>query len=432
MSLATHGLPFTKLSKALPAPVLQELLVYYGYPISYKGLNDVAAIVTDISFYKYWVCGDGYSNPGHPEYATTVAIIQGVRSAGTKVYGYVPIGQSTQGLSVSVIQSRIDEWFNIGVDGIFLDEFGFDYGNTRAKQIQIVNHVRSLGLPLCANTWTAQDFLADNVSELPWGSGDWRYNNFVTYNPDNLPLLRDKKDSMLMENFCFDHNGPMGVFDVQELCSLTTALAASKSINIWALAVFGESAPGVPDVTKLGSSGNLTNAGAYIAANAYIYGITVVGTGGYSFGSNGTPIRAPLPRLPAAATAAETTFIDNYVTGEASRSFGNVLVTVKNLTTQSFSVSTTLANSESFDNMSKTANITISPSVMGQYTTTVTDYSFIPGMLVNAAVVPNSEHDSDDLTDVGLIAIAVNGGVEFTLSTNGILVGTYKVLYNKG
>ena len=102
------------------------------------------------------------------------------------------------------------------------------------------------------------------------------------------------------------------------------------------------------------------------------------------------------------------------------------------MTTQSFSVSTTLANSESFDNMSKTANITISPSVMGQYTTTVTDYSFIPGMLVNAAVVPNSEHDSDDLTDVGLIAIAVNGGVEFTLSTNGILVGTYKVLYNKG
>ncbi len=432
MSLATHGLPFTKLSKALPAPVLQELLVYYGYPIGYKGLNDVAAIVTDISFYKYWVCGDGYSNPGHPEYATTVAIIQGVRSAGTKVYGYVPIGQSTQGLSVSDIQSCIDEWFNIGVDGIFLDEFGFDYGNTRAKQIQIVNHVRSLGLPLCANTWTVQDFLADNVSELPWGSDDWRYNNFVTYNPDNLPLLRDKKDSMLMENFCFDHNGPMGVFDVQERCSLTTALAASKSINIWALAVFGESASGMPDVTKLGSSGNLTNAGAYIAANAYIYGITVVGTGGFSFGSISPPIRAPLPRLPAAATAAETTFIDNYVTGEASRSFGNVLVTVKNLTTQSFSVSTTLANSESFDNMSKTANITISPSVMGQYTTTVTDYSFIPGMLVNAAVVPNSEHDSDDLTDVGLIAIAVNGGVEFTLSTNGILVGTYKVLYNKG
>lgn len=432
MSLATHGLPFTKLSKALPAPVLQELLVYYGNPISYKGLYDVAAIVTDISFYKYWVCGDGYSNPGHPEYATTVAIIQGVRSAGTKVYGYVPIGQSTQGLSVSVIQSRIDEWFNIGVDGIFLDEFGFDYGNTRAKQIQIVNHVRSLGLPLCANTWTAQDFLADNVSELPWGSGDWRYNNFVTYNPDNLPLLRDKKDSMLMENFCFDHNGPMGVFDVQERCSLTTALAASKSINIWALAVFGESAPGVPDVTKLGSSGNLTNAGAYIAANAYIYGITVVGTGGFSFGSMGTPIRAPLPRLPSKATAPTTAFTDNYTTGEASRYFGDTHVVVKNLTTQSFSVATAATVSESFDSFAKSANIDIKPGVMEQHTVTVSDGSFLSGMLVNASLVPNADYDADDLTDVGLIAIAVNGGVEFTLSTNGILVGTYKVLYNKG
>ena len=432
MSLATHGLPFTKLSKALPAPVLQELLVYYGYPISYKGLNDVASVIASISAYKYWVVGDGYGSGSHPEYASTVAIIQGVRALGTKVYGYVPIGQSTQGLPVGTIQNRIVEWFNIGVDGIFLDEFGFDYGNTRAKQIQIVDYAHALGLPVCANTWTAQDFLADNVSELPWGSGDWRYNNFVTYNPDNLPLLRDKKDSMLMENFCFDHNGPMGVFDVQERCSLTTALAKNKNVSIWALAVFGESTPGNLNVSKLGSSGNLANAGAYVAANAYIYGINIVGTGGYSFGSNGTPIRAPLPRLPAAATAAETTFIDNYVTGEASRSFGNVLVTVKNLTTQSFSVSTTLANSESFDNMSKTANITISPSVMGQYTTTVTDYSFIPGMLVNAAVVPNSEHDSDDLTDVSVMAIAVNGGVEITLNTTGILVGTYTVLYNKG
>ena len=142
MSLVDHGLPLTKLTNTLPAPVLKELLIYYGYPISYKGLYDTSLIAAEISAnYKYWVVGDSYSSPTHPEYATTTAIVTGVRTNGCKVFGYVPIGQSTQALTVAEIKTRIDEWVVVGVDGIFLDEFGFDYGNTRAKQIEIVDYV---------------------------------------------------------------------------------------------------------------------------------------------------------------------------------------------------------------------------------------------------------------------------------------------------
>ena len=433
MSLATHGLPFTKLTKALPAPVLQELLVYYGYPISYKGYYDVDLIAAEISTFKYWIVGDSYSAPTHPEYASTVSIINKVRAAGTKVYGYVPIGQSTQGLSIAVIKTRIDEWANIGVDGIFLDEFGFDYGNTRVKQVEIVNYVHGKNLPVCANTWTAHDFVCDNIAELPWGSGDWRYGNFATYNPGNLPIARWSKDAIMLENFCFDHQGPMNVFDVQERASLTTTLVKNKNVKLWALAVFGETTPGTVDPVRLGNLNNLSDAGAYIAANAYIYGIDIVGSGGFSFGSNGTPVRAPLPIMPAAATAATSPYTDNYVSCEATRTFGTVTLTVKNLDgVQSTKVETSSTLVVSFDNVSKSASLVVTPAKKDSVTFVVADPVFFKGMLVVASLVPNIEHDADELAVVGLLATAVNGGVEFTLSTDGILVGTYKVLYNKG
>ena len=433
MSLATHGLPFTKLTKALPAPVLKELLIYYGYPISYKGLYDSSLIAAEISAnYKYWVVGDSYSSPTHPEYATTTAIVTGVRTAGCKVFGYVPIGQSTQALTVAEIKTRIDEWVVVGVDGIFLDEFGFDYGNTRAKQIEIVDYVHSKGLPVCANSWVAEDFLADNISELPWGSNDWRYANFQNYNPSNLPLNRISKDFLLVENFCYDHTGPMNVFDVQERTTLTTALAATKKIGLWAVAVLGESSPGVANPALIGNFETLTEVSAYVAANAYIYGIDIVGVGGYSFGSAGQPINIPLPKLPSVATAATTPASSNYVTGIATRQFGSVTVSVRNMNGQATTVTTTASNSVTFDSITKTADLLVSPKKYDTATLAIADSSIRAGMLINASLTPNKDHDMDDLTNVRVLAHAVNGGVEFTLCTTGLLVGTYKVLYNKG
>ncbi len=322
-------------------PPLKPLLVYYGYPIAYKGLWNTEAVISEIAAnYSVWVVGDTYNDPAHEEYATTTAIVSGVRSSGVKVYGYVPIGQNTSGLSLEQMQVRVDRWVTIGVDGIFLDEFGFDYGNTRTRQKDIVDYVHSKGLPVCANAWTAEDFMCDNVNELPWPSSDWRYQNFVTSNPTNLPLTRTAGDSYLIENFCFENTGPGNVFNVQGRAELTMALAASKNVEVWALAVFGETAPGTLDPTKLGHLGNLTNAGAYIAANAYLFGIEVVGSGGFSFGSNGTPIWAPLPSMPVSAALPAMPATTNYATGVATRNFGPVQVRVTNTSSvQSVSVS---------------------------------------------------------------------------------------------
>lgn len=310
---------------------LKPLLVYYGYPIAYKGLWNAAAIIAEIAAnFSVWVVGDTYSDPTHEEYATTNTIVDGVRSAGVKVYGYVPIGQNTSGLTLTQMQTRVDQWDALGVDGIFLDEFGFDYGNTRARQKSIVDYVHGKGLPVCANAWTAEDFMCDHVSELPWPSNDWRYTNFVTGNPANVALTRNTDDAYLIENFCFDHTGPGNIFDVQERCELTAVLAAAKNVVLWALAVFPESTPGTLNEALVGHLGTLENAGAYIAANAYVYDISVVGSGGYSFGSSGAPIWAPLPTMPAAATLPTAAAAADYTARTVARNFGQVGVLVKN------------------------------------------------------------------------------------------------------
>ena len=159
------------------------------------------------------------------------------------------------------MQARVDQWATIGVDGIFLDEFGFDYSNTRTRQKSIVDYVHGKGLPYCANAWTAEDFMCDNVNELPWPSNDWRSVNFATGNPPTLVLPRTPADCYLIENFGFSHTGPANIFDMQERCESTVALAASKNVGVWGLAVLPETAPGVLDAALLGHLATLENVG---------------------------------------------------------------------------------------------------------------------------------------------------------------------------
>jgi hypothetical protein len=147
-------------------PALNPLLVYYGYPIAYKGLWSVNAVAAEIAAnFKYWVVGHTYEDPAHEEYASTVAIVRAVRAAGVKVYGYIPLGTNIYNYSVAQIGTKTDNWMTIGVDGIFLDEYGFDYGVSRQRQIDVVNMIHAKGLPICANAWVFEEFVADTLAE---------------------------------------------------------------------------------------------------------------------------------------------------------------------------------------------------------------------------------------------------------------------------
>lgn len=314
---------FDTLRSTLARPnTIPSLFVYYGYPIALNGLYNVDAVIAAISKYDIWVCGDTYQHPTQEVYASTVQIINGVRAKGTKVYGYVPMGPS-QTNSQKI--EGIDQWFNIGVDGIFLDEYGFDYGVTRGQQIVIVDYAHSRGLPICANAFIFEDAVCDNVSELAWPSNDFRYQNFVNMNPTNLPSPHKPGDSYLIENFVYNYLGPANKFDVQERNQLIAIRnkALKTPMLIWGLAVFPErtDAYGSLDMTKMGSL-PIADVPDYIAANAFMFDLDAVGAGAYTFGAGSRPYEMFFPGLPAEVNTAEmekNPVFSNLVTAVAYR-----------------------------------------------------------------------------------------------------------------
>lgn len=334
-------------------PQLKPLLVYYGYPIAYKGMWDVASVVAEISAnYKVWVVGNTYQDPTHEEYATTNAIIDGVRANGVTVYGYVPLGVTSFNYTQAQMRTIVDQWIAIGIDGIFLDEFGFDYGSDRQRQKDIVTYVHQQSLPICANAWVVEEFACDNISELAYPADDWRYVRFLAKNPTNLALPRLPGDSFLIENFCYSHNGVEDMWSAQDRVKQVQQLSTAKNFELWAVAVFAETTPGNIDYTKMGKLGSigyyedpgslgdvevfpnrqalLQKAGIYISANAYMYDIAVVGSGGYSFGSGGTPLWAPLKRIPKEARQPLALATHNNTNKTFVRYFGDLSITIVN------------------------------------------------------------------------------------------------------
>lgn len=314
---------------------LQSLLVYYGTPVAYKGITTQAEIIQDIvDNYNVWIVGEAFHDPLHADYASTNAIIDGVRAAGVIVYGYINAGVTTSNLSLVQIQTRVDNWDSIGVDGIFLDEFGFDFQSTRQRQIDIVDYIHGKNLRYCASATVVQDFACDNISEVTWDSGDAKYISFTTYNPTNQVLPRNTNDAYLLKNFCYGSTGPKALVDAQYVFAEVKALSSSKDFTVWAHGTLPETSPGVLNKNALGNLDNLTDVGAFISANAFLYDFAVVGASGVSNGSNGSVVTPSIFRLPRTAKQPKDAVVTVYGSYKVSRYFGSVLVEVYNTPTK--------------------------------------------------------------------------------------------------
>jgi hypothetical protein len=162
-----------------PITAPQRLCLYYGYP-SYVngGGGDVAAAAAQFMNCDVVVLGDGVEHPEHEENRPAAQIIAALNDAGKQVYGYVDLGVTTVNLDIATMQRYADEWRALGAEGVFLDDAGYDYGVTRARQDALVDYVHQLGLRVFVNAWNIDDVLAD-VDELQRPSpsrlqaGDW-------------------------------------------------------------------------------------------------------------------------------------------------------------------------------------------------------------------------------------------------------------------
>ncbi len=133
----------------------ENLLIYYGWLNSFNYTENAWSnekIAHDMAKYTLIVFGDGIQDSGHGDYANTQVIVPRVKAINpyTKVFGYVTANQA-----MSAFETKADQWDGLGVDGIFMDECGYDYGTTRSGFNERVDYVHGLtNATLCfANAW---------------------------------------------------------------------------------------------------------------------------------------------------------------------------------------------------------------------------------------------------------------------------------------
>jgi len=176
---------FGKINTELKKP--KSLLIYYGFPSMINGAKSIDEAVDIFKVYNYIVLGDGLSQESHSDHLNTLKIILDAKIQDSKIFGYIDAGMTTQKLKISEIKNRIDNWKAMGVVGIFLDDFGFDFRVSRERQNKIIDYIHEKELRVMVNAWNPDDvFGISNESKL---------------NPDAQGSHLDKNDFYLMESY---------------------------------------------------------------------------------------------------------------------------------------------------------------------------------------------------------------------------------------
>jgi len=170
----------------------KDLLIYYGWTNSFNsGVNgwDNWKVALDMSRYELVVFGAGIEDSGHGDHSNCQAIINYIKSLNpnTKLFGYVSTNQTYANFT-----SKTDDWDDMGVHGIFMDESGYDYGKNRGEFNDRVDYVHGKGLIAFANAW--------NTDHILGTANDASYPN-STYNSGAVESKLNTSDWILMESF---------------------------------------------------------------------------------------------------------------------------------------------------------------------------------------------------------------------------------------
>ncbi|RYU93819.1 hypothetical protein [Emticicia agri] len=170
----------------------KKLLIYYSYPSSLNYPTngyDLDKVANDLKQYDYVVLGADLELASHPDHNNTISIISKMAGSSTKVFGYIDLGVKSPGKNfpMNQIQQRVDAWKAMGVQGIFFDDFGYDFQVSRQRQNDAVNYVHSRSLKVIANGWNPDDVFGSAV--VP------------TYNPNGQATVLNAGDFYLSESY---------------------------------------------------------------------------------------------------------------------------------------------------------------------------------------------------------------------------------------
>ena len=160
----------------------KKLAIFYGWPSTVNGSPDVPTAVSHYQNYDQIVFGQGIEDPSHPDHANTQSIISDPAMANSKVYGYVDATVNYFNLFTAIFR-----WRDMGVAGIFFDQFGYDFGVSRERQNCLIQIVRYLGLHSFVNAWNPDDVFSSSINS--------------NYNPQGKAPVIDANDIYLAESY---------------------------------------------------------------------------------------------------------------------------------------------------------------------------------------------------------------------------------------
>lgn len=170
----------------------EDILIYYGWVNSYN--NNVnfwnnTNVINDMKKFDVIVLGDGIQDSTHGDFSNTSIVRTGLDTTSNdpEIYGYVSCNQPYEDFS-----DKCSDWkLNLNVDGIFIDEAGYDYGDTSTNDRETFNKkikmIRAMGLKSFVNAWNTDDVMLKEYD--------------ATMNPDTLATKLDTSDWLLLESF---------------------------------------------------------------------------------------------------------------------------------------------------------------------------------------------------------------------------------------
>jgi|GEM_PF-5769165 len=96
------------------------------------------------------------------------------------------------------VATRVAQWCNMGAIGIFLDEFGFDYQNDRARQNRAIEIVHNSGKFVVANAWDPDEVFSGSPTSLLDANDYYFYESHLVKDGmlENLVIWQEKAEKL--------------------------------------------------------------------------------------------------------------------------------------------------------------------------------------------------------------------------------------------
>lgn len=269
---------YTQYIKSWTYPNPDDLLIYYGWLNSFNSDINVwnnEKVAQDLAQYNYIVLGDGIQDPYHGDYINTEIIIPRVKvlNQNVKIFGYVTANQTLESF-----QTKVDQWDVLQIDGVFIDEAGYDYGVTRSGLNDCIEYVhgRTYATVCFVNAW--------NVDHVLGTENDASYPN-TTYNPNLIASSLINTDWYLLESFPINTSSytSTGGYESKSDWAARGVKANSKR------SVYGINVAAVGIIDNFNSNGQeLFNFGF---VSAMMWNLEAFGTSDSGYGANSAAVK---------------------------------------------------------------------------------------------------------------------------------------------